>query len=242
MNKKVKSAVRKKNQYDDSEDKNIRKVAYFEDNSSKLLLVILIVIFLVVLGITLAYIKKYYQVKGDAEILNVVNKNNHVSVINDGHIEEEITTNTFANDEDYVIKKINTLEMSTNKDKEKDGIIYYDVKYNISENDFTSNSFATNDSEVLVRFSYSYDNENWEYVTNVISTTESTLTPLMGNYYDIAGLVSNLRVATNSEISSKPGKSNMIYWRSETIFKNKLRDSDSRKFTADFKIEYKESK
>ena len=72
----------------------------------------------------------------------------------------------------------------------------------------------------------------------MVSTLESTLSPLMGNFYDISGLVTTLNIATNYEISSKPGETIKMYWRSETIFKYNEKIGE-KTFNSNFKIEYK---
>ena len=84
---------------------------------------------------------------------------------------------------------------------------------------------------------YSYDNENWEYVNNVISTTNSTLNPLMGSYYDISGLVENLKVLTNFEINNKKDTTTIVYFKCETLFKN-IEDNIGKNIYAEFKVEY----
>ena len=140
-----------------------------------------------------------------------------------------------------VIEKINTVKFKTNDNSKENGLIKFDVKYDISVNDFIRNGISSNDSDLLVRFSYSYDKEEWNYINNVISTTESTINPLMGNYYDIAGIKTNLNVVTNYEITSEPGKSKTMYWRCETYIKNNQKEDFNHNIKANFKIEYKEN-
>ena len=84
---------------------------------------------------------------------------------------------------------------------------------------------------------YSYDNKNWEYVNNVISTTNSTLNPLMGSYYDISGLKENLKVLTNFEVNNKIDTTTTIYFKCETLIKN-IEDSIGKNIKAEFKVEY----
>ena len=118
------------------------------------------------------------------------------------------------------------------------GKLIFDVKYDIAENTFPYNAIAKTDSSLLVRFAYSLDNENWTYVNNVISTNNSNITPLMGNYFDISGLKSTLSVKTNYELTSSPGKTEKIFWKSETVIipNNNLKDSQIK---ANFYVEYR---
>ena len=118
--------------------------------------------------------------------------------------------------------------------------ININVKYNITNNEFRNQTLASTNNDVLVRFMYSYDNENWEYINNVISTTDSTLNPLMGSYYDISGLTTNLKVVTNMEIKNKVGKTTTMYWKCETLLKN-ISDNINKNISADFIVEYKNS-
>ena len=62
----------------------------------------------------------------------------------------------------------------------------------------------------------------------------------MGSYYDISGLVSNLKVSTNFEIKNKIGKTTTMYWKCETLIKN-IDDNIGKNITAEFKIEYKDN-
>ena len=63
----------------------------------------------------------------------------------------------------------------------------------------------------------------------------------MGKAYDISGIKDNLKVATNATIEAKDGESNIIYWKSETIFKKKNNKSINNNFKANFKIDYIEN-
>ncbi len=239
MNKKV---VKKVKQYDDKEDKRIRKAAYSSSASQILLLFVLIVIFGFTLFNSLYYIGKYYLDKKDyekgLETIEINNKKNTVLILNQGSVDKKITESD--TEDEIILINEGSIELLTNKEEANEGKITFDVKYSISENDFPVNIYSKEDSDVRVRFAYSYDNENWTYISNAISTYESTINPLLQNYYDISGIVSTLKIATNFELTSAPGEKNKIYWKSETTLKNK--ESNLNKgIKANFKIEYKES-
>ena len=235
MNKKV----GKKKTYDDKEDLTIREVAYYKNSSQVLLLFILVVLFAFTLYNSLMYIGKYYinknKLENDVEIIEIKNSKNSALINNEGYLEKQITDN--IEEEETVIIKTSSITLKTNKDETKDGTIKFDLKYDILENDFPININSKDDSDLRVRFAYSYDGENWTYINNAISTYESTLNPLIGNYYDISGIVSTLKVATNTELASAPGESKTMYWKSETVIKNKS-DNVGKKIKANFKIDY----
>jgi len=237
MNKKVNTEV----VIDDKEDLEISEVANFKEDTSEGLLIVLITIFVFTLAFTIGIIYDYYQKDNSQTIdkIEVSTQNSDVLITNDGDIKETITNDSFSEKKALVIEKINAIKLTTKADSEEDGVISFDIKYEILENDFQNNIFATNNSDVLVRFSYSYDKEEWTYVNNVISTSNSTLNPLMGNYYDIAGLKTVLNVATNSKLTSAPGEKKIIYWRSETTFKNPSKKDYNNNYVANFRIEYK---
>jgi len=62
----------------------------------------------------------------------------------------------------------------------------------------------------------------------------------MGNYYDVAGLNTNLKIATNYEMKAESNDAKM-YWRIETIIKNPKKKEINNNLKANFKIEYKDS-
>ena len=233
---------KKKKTYDDKEDLAIKEAAYYKSSSQVLLLFVLIILFGFTLFNSLMYIGKYYinknKVNNGIEIIEIKNSKNSVLINNEGHLVKQITENE-DNDEIILVNK-SSITLETHKDEKEDGIIKFDVKYNLLKNTFLSNTTSKNDSDVRVRFAYSFDNENWTYVNNAISTYESTLSPLLGNYYDIAGLESTLKVATNYELTCKSGKSKTMYWKSETVIKNK-NENIGKNIEAEFKIDYKES-
>ena len=231
----------KKQKEDTSEDLEIKKVAYFKNSQQILLLIILIVLFTLTFFCTLIYIGKYYEAKfnvdNNTKIMEYKTKDNSVLITNNGEINKTIEEEDTKYNKEYLIEKVATLKFVTKKDALKDGKININIKYNIFNNDFKHNVISSTNNDVLVRFMYSYDNENWEYVNNVISTTNSTLNPLMGSYYDISGLVENLKVLTNFEINNKKDTTTIVYFKCETLFKN-IEDNIGKNIHAEFKVEY----
>lgn len=242
MDKKVECNI-KKVVIDDAEDLEIRCIAYENGNYFPRLLIIFILLLIVILVSSFIFVNSYSKYKNDTgmETIEIKTNKNNILITNISDIKENITSASFNKTEDYIVEKINTITIKTVKEEKKDSKILIDIKYNIKQNDFTRNELAKNDSEVVARFSYSFDGVNWTYTNNVISTDESTIIPLMGNYYDIAGIESNLKIATNYEIVNKSGETTKMYWRSETVFKNKKYKNNSNKFEAEFKIEYKDT-
>ena len=239
MNKKVNKSALKNNCYE--EDLEITKVAYMQNPAQNILLYVLTCLFCIMLGTSIVFISSYYYKKIDSnniEKVEVAIKKSNLLITNLGEINETITKNSFINNTNYTIERINTLELETKKDAEDNGEIQFNVIYGIYNNEFPRNGYATNNSDVLVRFSYSYDGVHWTYIKNVISTSDSTLSPLMGHFYDISGLQTNLRVATNYKVSSSPGEKVTMHWRSETIFKYNKSETLNKKYNANFKIEY----
>ena len=239
MNKKV---GRSKKTYDDKEDLAIREAAYYNNSSQVLLLFVLIVLFGFTLYNSLMYIGKYYinknKLENGIEVIEIKNSKMSILINNEGNLEKKITQED--TEDETIIENKSSITVETLKGEKKDGTIKFDVKYNILENSFPGNATSKDDSDLRVRFAYSYDNENWTYISNTISTYESTINPLLQNYYDISGIVSTLKIATNFELTSAPGEKSKIYWKSETTIKNK--ESNLNKgIKANFKIEYKES-
>lgn len=205
-----------------------------------LLLIILVLLFCFTFYITAQYVISYHlnekEISKNNEVIKINNKYINATIINCGDIKESINKESFNNEEEIIIEKINSVEVAANTKEEQ--TLKINVKYNILENEFKRNLMATNKSEVLVRFSYSYDNDNWTYINNVISTNSSNISPLIGNNYDIAGLITNLNVATNYEIKLNNENTTKLYWRSETIFKKTNDNEDIKNFKANFTIEY----
>ena len=233
MNKKQKEVA--------SEDLEIKRVAHFRNSQQILLLVILVVLFTLTFFCTLVYISKYYEakftIKDDTNIMEYKTKDSNVLITNNGIINKTITEEDTDYNNEYLIEKVATIKFITKKDAVKDGTIHINLRYNIYNNDFEHKVISNIKNDVLVRFWYSYDNENWEYVKNVISTTNSTLTPLMGGYYDISGLEDNLKVLTNFEINNKIDTTKTIYFKCETFLKN-IKNNIGKNIEAEFKVEY----
>lgn len=236
MNKKDKKKVVKQSK----EDLEIQSIAHYNASTQIVLLFILIVLFGFTLFSSLIYINRYYNMKKEleknAEVIEISNKQNKIIITNNGEINKTIKAN---DDSEIIIESIDTIEIiSENYDKLDK--IYFDIRYNILENTFTNNMIATNDSDVLVRFSYSFDNTNWEYVNNAITINNTNISPLMSSVYDIAGIVANIKVLSNYEITTNPYTPVKVYWRCETIINGK--NNIDKSIKANFKIEYKESK
>lgn len=229
----------KKSKYDDKEDIEIKKIAYSKNNN--ILLYILMFIFIFALCFTTSkivskYINKY---RNNTEIVEISKYKNRVLIVNNGEIKETIDNNSFKQNDEIVIEKINTIEYIPNKNATEDNSILYDIKYSINENSFKRNLVSNKKSQVLVRFSYSIDGKTWNYINNVISTTNSTLDSLIGNYYDISGLITNLNIITGKKLDIE-NNVNKVYWRSETIFQKDEEEYIGGIFDANFKIKYRE--
>ena len=224
-----------------SEDLEIKKVAYFKSSQQILLLIILIILFTLTFFCSLFYISKYYDAKlgvnDDNKLIEITTKDNNLLITNNGFIDKTISEDDGKYNKEFLIEKTSIVKFTTKKTAKNDGITNINVRYNIQNNDFERKTIASTNNEVLVRFKYSYDNENWEYINNAISTSDSALKPLMGNYYDITGLVTNLKVSTNFELKNKAGDNTTMYWKCETLLKN-IRDNVGKNITAEFKIDY----
>ena len=223
MDKKSNSGISK---IDYIEDDNIKRVAnkkmWYSD-------IYFIAIFLVILGILLGILIIRNSMPNNREVF-LSSGNIPVTISNNGYIEETITNNLFDKNNRYIIEKISSIEIKN--EKENNNSILYNVRYEIIENSFPLNILSTTESNVLVRFSYSTDNVEWNYINNVISTSKSTINPLMGKYYDISGIVDNLKILSNKKLET-----NKIYWKCETIFQGRDKDINS-VYKANFKIEY----
>lgn len=210
------------------------------NKTNYVLLTILILLFCFTFYITTQYVKKYnntFKSKANEEIIEIKKDNVKVSIINNKEIEKTISSESFENGNEVIVENINIIEVISNSNENNK--VKYDVKYNIIENDFENNFISTSKSEVFVRFAYSFDNENWQYINNVITTNSSNIIPLINNKFDIAGLKTNLNVATNYELSTIAGNYSKMYWKSETIFRNTEKNNGNKKFKANFTIEYK---
>lgn len=214
-----------------------------QNDSNRLLVIILMILFVFTLFITFFYIIKYKSLNiklDNLEIIEITTTDTRASIINDGIIKQEINKDSFVQSNEIIVEKIDVVEIiPTNKND--DETIKFDIKYDITKNGFNKNLLSNNKSEVLVKFSYSYDKENWKYINNVISTNTSNISPLIGNTYDISGIIATLKVATNYKFSLNENKSNKMYWRSETIFKKVNDNKEVKNLEANFTIEYKSS-
>ena len=243
MNKKVSKSDVKKNKYDDKEDLEIKKVAYTNSKSQTFLFYSLVIIFIIMLCYMTYTITNHYINKKQrkTEVIEVNYNKNKVMIINNGQIKESINNDSFANTEnEIVIERINSIELISNKNATEKPRISYNVKYKINKNTFNRNLYSTSNSNLLVKFSYSLDCENWTYINNVISTPDSTINPLVGNFYDIAGYETTLNVITNLRLEAEKNGSNKVYWRSETVFKKLDSKNIDDVLDANFMIEYKE--
>jgi len=228
--------------YDDKEDLEIKKIAHSKYFFPRVLIVVLILLFLAMIIISTLFINNYFKkpntLNNDGEIIEITNSKNNIVINNNGKIQEKIDNNRFKNG-NLVIEKINTIELFTD-DSSEDGV-NFDVKLLLLENDFNKNEISKNDSNLLVRFSYSYDNKNWTYIKNVIRTSNSTLNPLMGNYYDIAGLETTLNINTNFKLKTIKGNNNKMYWKAEFVIKNKDKGKIDNNLIGNFKLVYKDN-
>ena len=241
MNKRV-TDTSSKSKIDDAEDLEIKKVAHSNKYTSLILLIILIVLFTLTLFCSIFYIRNYYDkklnIKDNEEVIEVNNSNNRTLIMNNGPFEKAIDDT--ITDKEVNIESFANVEVNTKEDSKEDGRLMFDVKYAIEKNDFGYNSISSINSDVIVRFSYSFDNENWEDVNYIISTPTSTIGAITSNFYDVGGIVGDINVATNYELTSKPGESKKMYWKSETIIRNR-ESTVGKVYKANFKIEYKAS-
>ena len=223
-----------------SEDLEIRKVVYSRNYAQIILLVILIILFTLTFFCTLFYISQYYDAKinmsDNAQILEITTKYKNVVINNHGNISKTVLEEDTLYNKTIKLENISTISFKTSKDAKKGEF----VRYNITKNDFENKAIASTNNDVLVRFMYSYDNKNWEYINNGITTATNTLTPLMGSYYDISGLTANLNVVTNFEINNKKGEETTIYWKCETLLQN-IENNIGKGIEAEFKIEYQDN-
>lgn len=225
----------------EEEDKEIEKVALKKDNGFSKWLILYTVIFVIVCICSFIQINSYIEKKSlfndnketkinskDSKL--IINNNSRVANYTNGGI-----VNSMNNE--ATVSNMSYLDLTVNEDSKSKVLYNYNVRYRIYANDYVSEN--ENDIKVYVRFAYSSDLENWTYINNVISTTSGTIMPSMGNKYDVTGLTSTLSVATNYEISGKPGKETKLYWKAETIYTNiDNEDAVSKNYEADFDVEY----
>lgn len=222
--------------YSSEEDLKITKIA--RSNKFSLYIVLASCLFIIVILASTMSIVNYVNSKKEENIVakKEIDKDNQVIISNNGIVDKNVTEDVLDSKGEYSFICEDSIEFLRNKDTLKEDTIYYSVKYDIINNSFKSNIIPTNDSEALVRFFYSYDRENWTYVNNVISSEQKNLNPLMGSYFDIAGLTNNLKVATNYELTSNPGESKIVYWRAETTIRSNFKKNFNGNIKANFYI------
>lgn len=226
---------------DENEDIEIRKIAH--NKSENCTLVFLVIVFFLILITTLTYIFLYNKgknVEDREKIIEISKGNNKVLISNVGEITETYSNEMFLNKEKITIERINSIELIAKENVLKEEKIYFNVKLNIDKNDFNHNALATTNSELLMKISYSYDNENWTYINNVLQTNNTTITPLMGNYYDIAGIESEIRISTKKELTAKLNESKKMYWKIETIIKKQNKEHVENNLQMNFYLEYED--
>ena len=235
MDKKT-SSFKSRRTYDDKEDLEIKEVAYLKTASQKALFCVLLVLFGIVLGTTFLTIKDYMGKlhSKNVETLKIEKDDYDITIVNNT-VEEDIDLSGLTSADERVLEKINYIEVENKSNVTKS--IKYDVKLNIVKNEFAHSIYSSNDSDILVRFSYSNDKSNWNYIKNSISTTDSVLNVLMGDYYDISGIEDSLRVVTNKNIDIKAHDKEKIYWRMELYYQNKQSNNTHSKFNSVFKID-----
>ena len=243
VDRSVTNHVKIEKKYDDLEDKEIKKVANdaFDKYDKFILCSFFFFMLISLITVLIVCVNNENNIfSEDKNIIEIKKYKDNILIINEGYINENITNEKFGEDSVYKIEKIISIQLKSDKNNE-DSEIFYNLKYNILENDFEKNIIANNNSNVLIKFSYSYDKKNWKAINNVISTSESTINPLMGKSYDISGIIDNLKILTNYSLKAEDGSVNKIYWKSETIFQNKDNKNLNNHFKANFKIEYLET-
>lgn len=225
----------------DNDINELDKIALKKNFYIDKVIVFYIIIFIGILICSISQIVSYYEkqklysnsnnqseVKSDESKLLIFNDQ---SVPN---INEKVIVDEESNE--AMVESVSKLNLVIEKESKANISYNYNVRYRIYDNmsEYDENLAP----KILVRFSYSEDKKNWNYVNNAISTTNGTIMPLMGNYYDITNLESTLQVATNLEIEGKPGENKELYWRAETTYKNIDINSNKRILNAAFSVEY----
>lgn len=226
--------------YDDKEDKDIKMVANYKTTViDKYLFCFLIMLFGVTVALLLLSINDYKKSKSDflnsENVIEIKNNKDNILIVNSLDIDEFLKNDMFQNGEDYKVERINSIRLKSEKNGE-DSVVHYNIKYNIVENGFARADKGSL-SDIYVRFAYSYDNKEWNYINNAISIQESNILPLIGNHYDIAGIKDTLKVSSKNELLVNDGEEKTVYWKCETIFKNNYKTNNI-KFKSNFVIEY----
>ena len=206
---------------DDVEDLEIRKIAYNKKQNN--IIIYSLIIFMLISITMVFYIYSFSRYKNatDNSKIEFSKENYKILISNAGEINEKITNKSFINKDKIIIERVNKIEV-LKKENFNDDKIFYNIKLNITKNDFKYNEVATTKSELLIKVSYSFDNENWTYINNVLQSQNTTISPLTGNYYDIAGIESEIRIATKKEINLENPK---MYWKIE-VFINKTKNQN----------------
>ena len=236
MNKRVKKKQEVK--YDGSEDIEIKKIAHYSYMSQYILFGVLIILFGFTLYSSLVYVGKYYNATNNeySELIEIRNDKDKIVVTNNGELNKTLTIKDDNNGEDVIVRTYDTIEIDS-KDYQNINNYFFDIRYDIIQNDYSKNLIASSDSDVLVRFAYSKDNKEWTYINNAIKYNDINITPLIGALYDLSGIVGNIKVATKFNVKTNPYEKVKIYWKSETIIKYK-KDNLGKNIKANFKINY----
>lgn len=231
----VKSRIIEK-KYDDKEDKSIKKIALKKENIFyKYIFCLCIIIVGVCISLSVIFFDQKKNVyKTNSNLIEFRTKNKKVSIVNNGKIRENINDNKFTDDK-YVLTKVNSLSVISNQDDN----IKYNVRFNIYHNDYIKKNYSLADSDILAKFYYSYDNNDWTVINNVLRTQQGELKPMMGNNYDISSVVDNIKVSSDSILNVKKSEVTNMYWKVEITFRNND-DIVNNNFIADFYIEYLE--
>lgn len=225
------------------DDSELDKIAFSKmpivNKSIMLYFVILIIVAICTVIQVDGYIERRKSFEGTDNVIEIKESNAKIELFNNGSvptINDSVILNSNATE--ATVETINHITLTLNKSLDKEVSHKYNIRYRIYENEFDK---IDNTASLLVRFSYSLDNQTWTYINNPLTTTNSTLMPEMGNYYDISGLETTVNVATNYEIATKDKEHKIIYWKAETIYKNMDKEGfASKKLNATFAIDYVE--
>lgn len=226
--------------YVDKDIDELDKIALKKNHYIDKTIIFYIIIFIGILICSLWQIVSYYEKQklySNSDNQSEINSTESKFVIfNDAKV-PNYTEQALINEEstEAIVESISKLNLIIDKESKANISYNYNVRYRIYDN---YSEYNNNEPNVLVRFSYSEDNKNWTYINNAISTTNGTIIPLMGNYYDITALESTLQVASNMEIEGKPGDNKELYWRAETTYKNIDLNSNKKILNASFNVEY----
>lgn len=225
----------------DNDINELDKIALKKNFYIDKVIVFYIIIFIGILICSISQIVSYYEKQKLYSNINnqseVKSDESKLLIFNDQsvpNINEKVIVDEESNE--AMVESVSKLNLVIEKESKANISYNYNVRYRIYDN--MSEYDENLEPKILVRFSYSEDKKNWNYVNNAISTTNGTIMPLMGNYYDITNLESTLQVATNLEIEGKPGENKELYWRSETTYKNIDINSNKRILNAAFSVEY----